>query len=110
YGAYTANNTGERFIECDYWSGQMMLEFFRELQSGKGPGFLKLNHLHDKTIGEIENTLHRVERPTRGLFHEGRGTDYRSEMIEMHISEIGLLSGHQAGGGFFLEVCPPTAP
>src|SRR6516162_10593157 len=47
FGAYTANNQGSRFIECDYWSGQMMLEFFHELQSGKGPVFLKINHLHD---------------------------------------------------------------
>jgi succinate dehydrogenase/fumarate reductase flavoprotein subunit len=88
----------------------MMLEFFRELQSGKGPVFLKLNHLHDKTIGEIENTLHRVERPTRGLFHEGRGTNYRSEMIEMHISEIGLCSGHSASGVFVDEFARTTVP
>src|SRR5580700_5516283 len=108
--AYTANNTGARFIECDYWSGQMMLEFFRELQSGKGPVFLKLDHLHDKTIGEIENTLHRVERPTRGVFHEGRGTNYRSEMIEMHISEIGLCSGHSASGVFVDEFARTTVP
>lgn len=26
-GGYTANAGGERFIECDYWSGQMMQEF-----------------------------------------------------------------------------------
>jgi succinate dehydrogenase/fumarate reductase flavoprotein subunit len=110
YGAYTANNTGSRFIECDYWSGQMMLEFFKELQSGKGPVFLKLNHLHEKTIGEIENTLHKVERPTRGLFHEGRSTDYRHEMIEMHISEIGLCSGHSASGVFVDEFARTTVP
>jgi succinate dehydrogenase/fumarate reductase flavoprotein subunit len=110
YGAYTANNTGSRFIECDYWSGQMMLEFFNELQSGKGPVFLKLNHLHENTIGEIEKTLHNVERPTRGLFHEGRGTDYRNEMIEMHISEIGLCSGHSASGVFVDEFARTTVP
>ena len=71
FGAYTANNEGSRFIECDYWSGQMMLEFYNELQSGKGPVFLKLKHLHPDTIAEIESTLHKVERPTRGLFHAG---------------------------------------
>ncbi len=108
YGAYTANNTGSRFIECDYWSGQMMLEFFNELQSGKGPVFLKLNHLHGNTIGEIEKTLHNVERPTRGLFHQGRSTDYRSEMIEMHISEIGFCSGHSASGVFVDEFARTT--
>ena len=34
FGGYTANSRGERFIECDYWSGQMMLEFYNELESG----------------------------------------------------------------------------
>ena len=103
FGGYTANNEGMRFIECDYWSGQMMQEFFNELQSGKGPVFLKLDHLHNKTIEEIESTLHNVERPTRGRFQHGRGIDYRQEMIEMHISEIGFCSGHSASGVFVDE-------
>ena len=103
FGAYTANNKGARFIECDYWSGQMMLEFYRELQSGNGPVFLKLNHLHENTISEIESILHKVERPSRGTFHEGRGTDYRESMVEMHISEIGFCSGHSASGVFVDE-------
>ncbi|MEO9457396.1 MAG: fumarate reductase/succinate dehydrogenase flavoprotein subunit [Lentilitoribacter sp.] len=102
-GGYTANAEGERFIECDYWSGQMMQEFYDELQSGKGPVYLKLNHLAEETVAEIERTLHIVERPTRGHFHKNRGTDYRKEMIEMHISEIGFCSGHSASGVFVDE-------
>src|SRR3954453_6938859 len=78
----------------------MMLEFYNELLSGKGPVFLQLKHLHPDTISEIESTLHKVERPTRGLFQQGRGVDYRSESIEMHISEIGFCSGHSASGVF----------
>ena len=97
-GGYTANAYGERFIECDYWSGQMMLEFFKELQGGNGPVFLKVNHLAEETIATIENILHTNERPSRGRFHANRGTDYRHDMIEMHISEIGLCSGHSASG------------
>jgi succinate dehydrogenase/fumarate reductase flavoprotein subunit len=110
FGGYTANNAGNRFIECDYWSGQMMLEFHKELQSGKGPVFLKLDHLHDETIGEIESILHKVERPTRGQFHHRRGTDYRHHMIEMHISEIGLCSGHSASGVFVDAFAHTTLP
>ena len=110
FGGYTANNEGMRFIECDYWSGQMMLEFYRELQSGKGPVFLKLDHLANETIDEIEGILHRVERPTRGRFHTGRGTDYRREMIEMHVSEIGFCSGHSASGVFVDEFARTTVP
>ncbi|MDF1670330.1 MAG: fumarate reductase/succinate dehydrogenase flavoprotein subunit [Roseovarius sp.] len=102
-GGYTANAEGERFIECDYWSGQMMQEFYDELQGGKGPVYLKLNHLAEETVAEIERVLHIVERPTRGHFHRGRGTDYRTDMIEMHISEIGFCSGHSASGVFVDE-------
>lgn len=97
-GGYTANNKGERFIECDYWSGQMMWEFHQELESGNGPVFLKLDHLAEETIQTIETILHSNERPSRGQFHAGRGTDYRQHMVEMHISEIGFCSGHSASG------------
>lgn len=109
-GGYTANASGERFIECDYWSGQMMQEFHDELQSGNGPVFLKLNHLAEETVSEIERVLHIVERPTRGHFHEGRGTDYRKQMIEMHISEIGFCSGHSASGVYVDENARTTIP
>lgn len=97
-GGFTANSKGERFIECDYWSGQMMWEFYQELQSGNGPVFLKLDHLAEETIQTIEEILHTNERPSRGRFHEGRQTDYRQDMVEMHISEIGFCSGHSASG------------
>ncbi|KYQ84465.1 oxidoreductase [Acinetobacter sp. NRRL B-65365] len=97
-GGYTANSKGERFIECDYWSGQMMWEFYQELQSGNGPVFLKMDHLAEETIQTIEEILHTNERPSRGRFHEGRGTDYRQDMVEMQISEIGFCSGHSASG------------
>jgi succinate dehydrogenase/fumarate reductase flavoprotein subunit len=97
-GGFTANSKGERFIECDYWSGQMMWEFYHELQSGNGPVFLKLDHLAEETIQTIEQILHTNERPSRGRFHAGRGTDYRQQMVEMHISEIGFCSGHSASG------------
>jgi len=110
FGGYTANNRGQRFIECDYWSGQMMLEFWRELQGGSGPVFLKLNHLAEETISEIETILHTNERPSRGRFHEKRGTDYRHRMIEMHISEIGFCAGHSASGVWVNERAETTVP
>ena len=97
-GGYTANSKGERFIECDYWSGQMMWEFHQELEGGNGPVFLKLDHLAEETIQTIETVLHGNERPSRGQFHANRGTDYRKHMVEMHISEIGFCSGHSASG------------
>jgi succinate dehydrogenase/fumarate reductase flavoprotein subunit len=110
FGGFTTNNKGERFIECDYWSGQMMMEFYRELQSGDGPVFLKLNHLAEETISTIETILHTNERPSRGRFHVGRGTNYREQMVEMHISEIGLCSGHSASGVWVNEHAETTVP
>jgi len=109
-GGFTANGKGERFIECDYWSGQMMWEFYQELQSGNGPVFLKLDHLAEETIQTIEQILHTNERPSRGRFHEGRDTDYRKQMIEMHISEIGLCSGHSASGVYVDEHARTSVP
>jgi succinate dehydrogenase/fumarate reductase flavoprotein subunit len=108
FGGFTTNNKGERFIECDYWSGQMMQEFYNELQGGNGPVFLKLDHLAEETISTIETILHTNERPSRGRFHEGRGTNYREQMVEMHISEIGLCSGHSASGVWVNEHAETT--
>lgn len=110
FGGYTANAHGDRFIECDYWSGQMMMEFYKELEGGNGPVFLKMDHLAEETISTIEEILHTNERPSRGRFHEGRGLDYRKGMVEMHISEIGLCSGHSASGVWVNERAETTVP
>ena len=110
FGGFTVNAKGERFIKSDYWSGQMMLEFWRELESGNGPVFLKLNHLAEQTVTRIEHILHITERPSRGRFHAGRQTDYRDDLVEMHISEIGLCGGHSASGVWVDEKARTTVP
>ncbi|MEU5951693.1 fumarate reductase/succinate dehydrogenase flavoprotein subunit [Streptomyces sp. NPDC047525] len=98
FGGYQVNRHGERFVDSDYWSGQMMAEFAAELASDRGPVYLKLSHLPEESISSLENILHSTERPTRGTFHANRGHDYRTHDIEMHISEIGLCGGHSASG------------
>jgi succinate dehydrogenase/fumarate reductase flavoprotein subunit len=109
-GGHTVNAKGHRFIESDYWSGQMMLEFYRELHSENGPVYLKLDHLAQETLTEIERVLHRTERPSRGRFHQGRGKAYGSDLVEMHISEIGLCSGHSGSGVWVNERGETTVP
>lgn len=109
-GGHTVNAHGHRFIESDYWSGHMMLEFYRELHSENGPVYLKLDHLAPETLTEIERVLHRTERPSRGRFHLGRGKGYASDMVEMHISEIGLCSGHSGSGVWVDERGATTVP
>ncbi|MFF4275812.1 fumarate reductase/succinate dehydrogenase flavoprotein subunit [Streptomyces sp. NPDC001536] len=98
FGGYQVNRHGERFVDSDYWSGQMMAEFAAEVASDRGPVYLKLSHLPEESISALESILHSTERPSRGTFHSGRGHDYRTHDIEMHISEIGLCGGHSASG------------
>ncbi|MER6159837.1 fumarate reductase/succinate dehydrogenase flavoprotein subunit [Streptomyces sp. NPDC001868] len=98
FGGYQVNRHGERFVDSDYWSGQMMAEFAAEIASDRAPVYLKLSHLPEESVSALESILHTTERPTRGTFHAGRGHDYRTHDIEMHISEIGLCGGHSASG------------
>ncbi len=110
FGGYQVNNRGERFVDCDYWSGQMMAEVSREIASARGPIYLKLTHLPEERVAALETILHTTERPTRGTFHAGRGHDYRTHDVEMHISEIGLCGGHSASGVWVDENGATTVP
>ncbi|MEV0339492.1 fumarate reductase/succinate dehydrogenase flavoprotein subunit [Nocardia sp. NPDC050713] len=110
FGGYQVNAEGERFVDSDYWSGQMMAEVKREIESARGPIYLKVSHLPDETLSTLEGILHTTERPTRGTFHANRGHDYRTHDIEMHISEIGLCSGHSASGVWVDEHARTTVP
>jgi succinate dehydrogenase/fumarate reductase flavoprotein subunit len=110
FGGYQVNNRGDRFVDCDYWSGQMMAEVAREISSARGPIYLKLTHLPDETLTKLESILHTTERPTRGTFHANRGHDYRTHDVEMHISEIGLCGGHSSSGVWVDENAATTVP
>ncbi|MFI1460713.1 fumarate reductase/succinate dehydrogenase flavoprotein subunit [Nocardia carnea] len=110
FGGYQVNAQGERFVDSDYWSGQMIAEVKREIDSARGPIYLKVSHLPDETLRTLEGILHTTERPTRGTFHANRGHDYRTHDIEMHISEIGLCGGHSASGVWVDENARTTVP
>ena len=87
-----------------------MAEVKSEIDSARGPIYLKVSHLPDETLTALENILHTTERPTRGTFHANRGHDYRTHDVEMHISEIGLCSGHSASGVWVDEHARTTVP
>ena len=110
FGGYTVNAKGNRFMLSDYWSGRMMMEFYKELTGPNGPVFLKMDHLAPETVSEIEKILHTTERPSRGRFHAGRGTNYGEKLVEMAVSEIGLCSGHSASGVWVNERGETTVP
>src|SRR5690606_11447482 len=97
-GSPTASDAGVRLIASASCNGQMRIEASNAQNGTNGPAVRTLAHRAEETISEIEHILHTNERPSRGRFHEGRGTDYRKAMIEMHISEIGFCSGHSASG------------
>ena len=66
---------------------------------GNGPVFLKLDHLRrGNHHRDREHPAHATSGRAAGASTQGRGTDYRTSMVEMHISEIGLCSGHSASG------------
>lgn len=110
FGGYQVNAHGERFVDSDYWSGAMMAEVKREIESARGPIYLKVSHLPEETLSTLEGILHTTERPTRGTFHANRGHDYRTHDIEMHISEIGLCGGHSASGVWVDDHARTTVP
>ncbi|MFC3964886.1 fumarate reductase/succinate dehydrogenase flavoprotein subunit [Nocardia jiangsuensis] len=110
FGGYQVNAHGERFVDSDYWSGAMMAEVKREIESARGPIYLKVSHLPEETLSTLEGILHTTERPTRGTFHANRGHDYRTHDIEMHISEIGLCGGHSASGVWVDDRARTTVP
>ncbi|MGG3623189.1 fumarate reductase/succinate dehydrogenase flavoprotein subunit [Bacillus gobiensis] len=98
YGGFTANAEGNRVTGCDYWSGELIMNMWKLANKGEWPLYLKMNHLDDEIVSKIESILHNNERPSRSTFHAGRGNDYRTDMVELHFSEIGLCSGHSAAG------------
>ena len=99
FGGYTANARANASSSATTGAGQMMWEFHQELQGGNGPVFLKLDHLAEETIQRSKTILHtqRAAEP-RPLPRRTRHRLPRRSMVEMHISEIGLCSGHSASG------------
>ena len=80
-----------------------MLEFYNELQGGNGPVFLKLDHLAEETIQTIETILHTNERPSRGRFHEGRGTDYRAAAWSRCTSRRSACAAATSASGVWVD-------
>jgi succinate dehydrogenase/fumarate reductase flavoprotein subunit len=93
-GAKVVNALGET-IDLEYVSTQNML---KELREGKGPIFIKMSHLPEERIKEIERILFTVERPIQKKFWENRGIDFREGLIELGETEYQLCGGHGMTG------------
>ncbi len=93
-GAEVVNAFGET-IELEYLSTNTML---KELREGRGPIFIKMSHLPEKRIQEIERILFTTERPIQKKFWENRGVDFRESLIELGETEYQLCGGHGLTG------------
>ncbi|OLS30713.1 MAG: L-aspartate oxidase [Candidatus Heimdallarchaeota archaeon AB_125] len=93
-GAEVVNALGET-IDLEYVSTQNML---KELREGKGPIFIKMNHLPEERIQDIERILFTTERPIQKKFWENRGVDFREGLIELGETEYQLCGGHGLTG------------
>jgi succinate dehydrogenase/fumarate reductase flavoprotein subunit len=72
----------------------MFLEHLEE----RGPMRIKLSHLPEEKIREIESILFTTERPSCERFYEGRGIDFRTGEIELWPTEVFLCGGHGLTG------------
>jgi len=100
-GGYGINALGEKYWSHGYWSGDMFLAVWKEFLEGRGPVYLKLDHLPEETIHGLEKILWGTERTARGQFHKQRNEDYRCwDSVEQGLEEITLCSGHSMSGIF----------
>jgi succinate dehydrogenase/fumarate reductase flavoprotein subunit len=99
-GAYGINRLGERTWSHAYGSGDAKMGIWKAFAEGKGPTYLKMDHLSEENLRIVEKILWGSERTSRGMFHKGRGKDYRSERtVEQSFSEeIGACGGHSSSG------------
>jgi succinate dehydrogenase/fumarate reductase flavoprotein subunit len=84
----------------------MVLEHRRD----KGPLRIRMKHLPEDKIREIEDILFSTERPVQQRFFEGRGIDFRKGDIELWPTEYYLCGGHGQTGIFVNEKAETTLP
>jgi succinate dehydrogenase/fumarate reductase flavoprotein subunit len=62
--------------------------------AGKGPLRIRVSHLPQEVIEEIEGILFSTERPVQERFFKGRKIDFRKDDIELWPTEHQLCGGH----------------
>ncbi len=67
-------------------------------EQGRGPVRVKLSHLDESVIREIEGILFTTERPVQERFFKGRGIDFRKKDIELWPTEHQICGGHGMSG------------
>ena len=81
-----------------------------EHRKDQGPLRIRMKHLPESKIREIEDILFSTERPVQERFFEGRGVNFRSGDIELWPTEYYLCGGHGMTGIFVNEKAATTLP
>ena len=94
-GAHLINAMGQRRDKEHPSIKSMCMEDFFDRT---GPLRIRMDHLPEEKIKEIEEILFTTERPACERFHAGRGTDFRTGEIELWPTEVYLCGGHGMTG------------
>jgi succinate dehydrogenase/fumarate reductase flavoprotein subunit len=81
-----------------------------EHRKDQGPLRIRMKHLPEGKIREIEDILFSTERPVQQRFYEGRGINFRTGDIELWPTEFYLCGGHGMTGIFVNEKAETTLP
>ena len=73
-------------------------EMNRAVEEGRGPLRIRLKHLPETIIKEIEHILFSCERPVQERFFKNRHIDFRTHDIELWPTEVQLCGGHGMSG------------
>lgn len=99
-GAYSVDRNGDRIVANGWASGDSRLIMWKAFAEGRGPVYLKINHLKEDMIRIIEKVQFGNERTTRGMFHNRRHKSYHDEhAVELSMDEpIASCGGHGLSG------------
>ncbi len=93
-GAHLLTASGEH-REKNHPSIKSMLQDHRD---GRGPLRIRMDHLPEDRIREVEEILFTTERPVQERFYQGRGVNFRTGEIELWPTECFLCGGHGLTG------------
>jgi succinate dehydrogenase/fumarate reductase flavoprotein subunit len=105
-GAQLLNAMDVHFEDNHPSNQTIALEYRKDL----GPMRIRMKHLPETKIKEIEDILFSTERPVQQRFFEGRGINFRSGDIELWPTEFYLCGGHGMTGIFVDEKAASTLP
>ena len=103
-GAQLLNAMDVHFEDNHPSNQTIALEYRKDL----GPMRIRMKHLPETKIKEIEDILFSTERPVQQRFFEGRGINFRSGDIELWPTEFYLCGGHGMTGIFVDEKAAST--